>query len=409
MFKFSLNNSINLKFNKVSLFNAVLFSVSPFLAIPSILIGVINKSKFSLQLLVLLFGIVSYIFVPNLSDDRARYFELYENFQNSSYVELFAYLMIQGQDFILQSMFYIASQYNISAQYVFAIVTIISMSLIFSIYYKITQTEVYTTKEDRFYAIILLCLAIPYIDLFSGTRFMFANSFVLLAFYIGLIEKKKSAFLLLVIASFIHFSTLVFIPIFSVLYFFPNSDKKYIVLFLISIFFLIIPASFILSLFNLFGFSGGLAVKQDAYLEGDDFIQNAINESYIAKIAFLLEMLFITISYVFLVFFSKSKGVFKNMVLFSASVINIFYSVPTIFFRYVLFLKLLFVFFLIHEIYSHKQKTWGFLFASILIGIFFFQIISGLPNIIETFLNKDVILLLQIILKNNMSPNDFIQ
>ena len=284
------------------------------------------------------------------------------------------------------------------------------MGLILSLYYKITQRAENTTIEVRFYSILLLCLALPYIDLFSGTRFMFAASFVLTAFYIGLIERKKIAFLLLVIASFIHFSTLVFIPVFSVLFFFPNNDKKYMWLFLTSLVFLILPSSFLFSFINLLGFSGGLAVKQDAYLGGgDDFATIAMNESYIAKTAYLFEMLNVCLMYIFLIFFSKNKGVFRNAVLFTATVINLFYSVPTIFFRYILFFKLLFIFYLMTEIYLYSQKKWFFLFVPILIGIFFFQIISGLPNIIETFFNKNALLLLQILLKNNLTRADFIQ
>ena len=402
-------DALHFKFNKISVLNIVLFAIAPFLAIPTIFVGIINKSKFSLQLLVLLFGIVGYIYIPNLSDDRATYFELYDNFKNSSYMELFAYLMLQGQDFILQSMFYIASQFNISVQFVFAIVTLISMSLIFSIYYRITQKEAQTTLEYRFYSLVLICIAIPYLDLLSGTRYMFAISFVLMGFYIGLIERKKIAFLLVLIAPFIHFSSLIFIPIFCVLYFFPNNDRKYMLLFLVSLIFLLIPATFVGSLFNLFGLSGGLAVKQEAYLEGEDFIKKGLEESYIIRIIFMLEMIWIYLMYVFLIFSSKSTGVFKNMVLFSATIINVFYSVPTIFFRYAIFLKLLFVFFLIREVYLYKQKVWLFLFMSILFMLFFFQIISGLPNIMKTFFDLDTILLIQIILKNNLTRADFIQ
>ena len=400
---------LHFKFNKISLLNIVLFVIAPFLAIPTIFVGIINKSKVSLQLLVLLFGIVGYMYIPNLSDDRATYFELYDNFKNSSYIELFAYLMLQGQDFILQSMFYTASQFNIIVQFVFAVVTLISMSLIFSIYYRITQKGDYPKIEYRFYCILLLCLSIPYIDLLSGTRFVFAISFVLMAFYTGLIERKKIALILVIIASFIHFSTLIFIPIFVVLYFFPNNDRKYMSLFLVSLIFLLIPATFIGSLFNLFGLSGGLAVKQEAYLEGEDFVKNALDESYISRIVFMLEMIWIYLMYVFLIFSSKSSGVFKNMVLFSATIINIFYSVPTIFFRYALFLKLLFVFLLIREIYLFKQKKWILVFSFILLIIFFFQIISGLTNIMKTFFDRDTILLIQIILKNNLTRADFIQ
>jgi len=403
-----MDNGRNIKFNKIALLSAIIFIISPFLAIPFILLGIINKSKFSLQLMALLFGIVGYIYIPNLSDDKARYFELYENFKDSSFIELFAYLMLQGQDFIFQSMFYWASQMNISAQYVFLIVTLISMSLILSVYYKIT-VRIPATKEYRFYFIILFFLALPYIDLFSGTRFMFAAAFILMGFYIGLIDRRKIAFLLLLTASFIHFSTLVFIPVFCVLFFFPNHNVKYRLFFLMSLLFLVLPSSVILYVFDMIGLSGGLAVKKDAYLTGDDFVQNALDESYINRIIFSLEMLWICSMYIFLFFFSKINSLYKNIVLFTAGIINLFFSIPTIFFRYALILKLLFVFLLIAEIYVYRQKLWVYYFGSILICIFFFQIISGLPNIVETYFNKDVLLSFSIFYKKHFELNDFIQ
>ncbi|RZK57133.1 MAG: hypothetical protein EOO91_10730, partial [Pedobacter sp.] len=373
------------KFNKAVLLSFVVFLFSPFLSIPLILLGIVNKSKFSLILLAVLFGLVAYIYIPNLSDDKARYFEVYDHFKDGSYFELFAYLMLQGQDFILQSMFYLASQWNISAQYVFGLVTFISMSLILSIYHRITLKHIYTNPELRFYAIILLCLAVPYIDLLSGTRYMFACSFVLMAFYIGLIEKQKSSFILLIIAAFIHFSTLVFIPIFCVLFFFPEKNRIYFLIFCVSLVFIAIPSNFLLSIFDFLGLSGGLAVKKEAYLEGEDFVQNALAESIVTRFVVFLEMIWLFVISVYLLFFSKSEGLPKNIILFTASVINVFYAVPTIFFRYAIVLKLLFVFFLIMEIYRYKQKLWILVFGSILFCIFTFQIISGLPNIIATF------------------------
>jgi hypothetical protein len=90
---------------KYDIVSVILFVVSPLIAIPAIFFGILNKSKFSLQLLALLFGVVSYIYIPNFSDDRSRYFELYEDFQNGTYLQLFAFLMLTGQDFILQSIY----------------------------------------------------------------------------------------------------------------------------------------------------------------------------------------------------------------------------------------------------------------------------------------------------------------
>ena len=95
---------------KIGFLSLLIFILSPFMAIPSIILGVIRRSKFSLFLLVLLFGLVSYMYIPDYTNDRARYFEIYEDFKNSSFKEMFYFFFANSQDFILQSLFYFASK-----------------------------------------------------------------------------------------------------------------------------------------------------------------------------------------------------------------------------------------------------------------------------------------------------------
>ena len=394
---------------KSDLLNVSLFVISPFLAIPTIFLGIVNKSKFSLQLLVLMFGVVSYIYIPNLSDDRARYFELYEDFKNGTFLQLFAYLMLTGQDFILQSMFYFASQISLPAQFVFAFATIVTMGFIMYIYGKITFESYSTTPQLRFIAIMFLCLAIPFVDLLAGTRFMFATSFVLMAFYKGLVERKNIAFLFLLLAVCIHFSVFIFVLIFIVLYLFPNTYKLYKILFVISFLFVLIPIDFFMLVFNKFRFSGGLELKSEAYLGGDDFLKKGVEESYLKKIMYFLSLIWIFGIYLYTYFKIKNRNIFKNIVLFTATIINIFFSIPTIFFRYSIVLGFLFVILLIIELYETKEKIAVYCFGIILSLILFIQILFSLPNITKTFLNKNSLALVLIMNSELMNSNDFIE
>lgn len=393
---------------KSDLLNGILFGISPFIAIPTIFFGILNKSKFSLQLLILLFGVVSFIYIPNLSDDRSRYFELYDDFKDGTFLQLFAYLMLTGQDFILQSMFYLASQISLPAQYVFAFTTYVTISFILYIYRKITFSYS-TSPQLRFIAIIFLCLAIPYIDLLSGTRYMFAVSFVLIAFYKGLIERKKIAFLFLLLAVCIHFSVYVFFLIFIVLYLFPNKYKLYEILFIVSFLFVLIPIDFFMLGFNSLGISGGLELKIEAYLGGDDFVKKGLEESYLQKIIYFLSIIWIFGIYLYTHFKIKRKSIFKNIVLFTAAIINIFFSVPTIFLRYSIILGFFFVILLIIELYINKQKLGVYIFGIILSLILFIQILFSLPNIKKTFINKNSLSIFSIISNPPMNRNDFIE
>lgn len=393
---------------KSDLLNLGLFIISPFLAIPTIFLGIVNKSKFSLQLLVLLFGVVSYIYIPHLANDRARYFELYEDFKDGTFLELFAYLMLTGQDFILQSMFYIASQINLTAQFVFALSTILTMSFVFMIFYRITNKEK-TTSEQRLLALFLLCCAVPYVDLLSGTRFMFAASFVLAGFYIGVIERKFLAVFLILIAAFIHFSTLVFLPIFLMLYFFPNINKIYKGLFIFSLFFMLMPQEIINSIFNLIGLTGGLGVKKEAYLDGEDFIKIGLEESYLLRIGNIINMVWVFGSYFYMLLTMNKKSILRNIFMFTSAIVNLFYSIPTVFYRYVIILKFIFVFLLIFELYRNKQKLVIYFFVPVLSCILFLDIISALPNIIATFSKKENLFLTTILRSDPIKSKDFLE
>ena len=387
----------------------MLFIVSPFLAIPSIISGVIQRSKISLFLMILIFGLVSYLYIPNYSDDRARYFEVYEDFQNASFIEMFSFFFLSSQDFILQSLFYFASQIGIPSQLVFASVTMITVSIVFYIYYKIINGFP-VSKTFGLLSLVLIFLSFSYLDLLSGTRFMFATSFVLLAYYLGIVEKKKWAFLLLIIAVFIHFSTLVFIPIFLLLRFLPNKNNFYKIIFIASFVFLVLPKTFVVSIFDLLGLGGALQEKGKVYLNDDDFITQGLTESDSSGglIIYYISIVSLFLLYAYLIVTHKRAGIYRNITLVVAAVINVFYSTPTIFFRYALVFKFFFVFMLIYEFYIYKNKKHIYIFIVTFLMNVITQIIIARNNIEISFFNKESGMLITIIDKEKVSSKDFI-
>lgn len=387
----------------------MLFIVSPFLAIPSIISGVIQRSKISLFLIILIFGLASYLYIPNYSDDRARYFEVYEDFQNASFAEMFSFFFLNTQDFILQSLFYFASQIEIPSQLVFALVTMITVSIVFYIYYKIIDGFA-VSKAFGLLSLILIFLSFSYLDLLSGTRFMFATSFVLLAYYLGIVKKKKWAFLLLIIALFIHFSTLVFIPIFLLLRFLPNKNNFYKIIFIASFVFLVLPKTFVVSIFDLLGLGGALQEKGKVYLNDDDFITQGLTESDSAGglIIYYISIVSLFLLYAYLIVTHKRSGIYRNITLVVAAAINVFYSTPTIFFRYALVFKFFFVFMLIYEFYIYKNKKHIYIFIVTFLMSIITQIIIARNNIEISFFNKESFMLITIIDKEKVSSKDFI-
>lgn len=394
---------------KIDLINILAFFVSPFFAIPSIIYGVINKSKISLILLVLLFGLVSFMYIPNFSDDRTRYFELYDDFRNNSYSELFAFFILSSQDFILQSLFYWASQYQIASQLVFAFVTMLSIGSIFFIYYKILNSTEFVNKRYGLMSLLLLICSISYLDLLSGTRFMFAASIVLLAFYFGVIEKKNWAILLLIVASFIHFSTLIFLYLFLILKVFSNQHRFYKIIFSASLLFIVLPSSLVMSIFEILRLGGALQQKGEDYLGGEDFIVKGISGSFGAFFIHYISLFWIFLCYGYLLITMNRNSTIRNIVFLTASLINVFYSTPTIFLRYAIILKFFFVFMMIIEFHKYRKNLVIYLFSFVFILILGTQIIVARNNIKKSFVNAESLLLITIIGKDKITPNDFIE
>jgi hypothetical protein len=347
------------------------------------------------------------MYVPNFEDDKARYFEIYENYRDGSFMEMFTYFFLSSQDFILQTLFYVASQIDLPAQLVFSTVTIITISFIFFIYYKIINSFENNLKLGLLSFILLIC-SISYLDLLSGTRFMFATSFVLLSFYLGLVGKKKWPFLLLFVAIFIHFSTLIFIPVYFALKFLPDKNKIFRLIFIISLIFLILPKSFAISLFEMLGLGGALQEKGKVYLDGNDFMEEGLGDSFGTIVIFYVSILWIFMGYLYLFLTFKRENLFRNMVFLVGALINIFYATPTIFLRYAIVLKLLFVFMLIYELYRYKKSKAVNIFCIIFSMILTTQIIVTRNNIEKSFMNRDSLLLITIIDKEKMTPDDFI-
>jgi hypothetical protein len=393
---------------KIDLINLLVFIVSPFLAIPGIIYGVVKKSKISLILFILLFGLISFMYIPNLSDDRSRYFEIYYDFRHNTFGEMFAFFILSSQDFILQSLFYFASQFHIPAQVIFASVTMFSLGAVFFIYYRILASYDIVSTRNGLLSLLLLICSISYLDLLSGTRFMFAASFVLLAFYFGIVEKKNWVILLLIIASFIHFSTLIFLPLYIVLKIFSDQYRSYKIIFIISLFFIILPKSVVMSIFELLGLGGALQQKGESYLGGEDFIESGINGSFGAIFIYFISLIWIFLGYGYLLITLNRNSIIRNTVLLIASLINVFYSTPTIFLRYAIILKLFFVFMLISELYEYQKSRVVYLFCVIFSLILCTQIVVARNNIEKSFINPESLLLITIIGKDKITPNDFI-
>ncbi|MCT6764019.1 EpsG family protein [Riemerella anatipestifer] len=391
---------------QLNILSVLLFLLSPFLAIPPVLYGVLRKNKFSVFLLIIIVSFLSYLYVPNYSDDKSRYIEIYYYYKSLDIPNFILYQYARTNDFILQTFVKMAEMVGLKIQWVYFLVTLSFFMVLFSVFQKFVKEYRFKSSEILF-AFLLLLTSVSIIDLFSGTRFMFASSMMLYAYYQGFLEHKKwQPILWLLISINIHFGLIPFALFYVLLFFLKNKPMLIKVVFLASFLFLFLPKDFLKQLFDFIGLGGALAQKSDSYVKGDeDFSENYFKAAGSAGwIIYLTQMSWIFLMYFYLLLRIKSKEVFYLLILGSVAMMNIFFPTTTVFLRYALFIKLLFTLFLLGDYKKTSMKKITLLFLVCYIAVWITQFIVMRNNIAESY-HADVILLLDILMQAPMNLN----
>lgn len=394
----------------INIINILIFLISPFLALPTILLGIIRKSKFALTLFIIFIGFLSYLYIPNYSDDKSRYIEIYEDFKNWDYIPFILYNLSNSQDFILQLLFKIAADIGIKVQIIFFIITVISVGILLKIWSHIV-IFLNLNKKEALLSLLLFITSISFLDLFSGTRFMLAASIALYAYFQGFfLNKNKKALLLLLLSVNIHFGLLVFAFAYIFLKFIIH--KNYIIkaAFLLSFVFLLLPKDFLIGIFSSIGLGGALASKTEGYINADtEFVTQGIKDGGTGSIIiYFFQNVWIYGMYIYLFIRIKSKQQYHLLAFFLVTLLNIFYSVPTVYLRYSLFVKMFFVIILLIDMKTYKSKKATFFFIVCFVCILITQIVVMRYNIEESYMSENCFLFLDILFKKPMSSNDLI-
>lgn len=387
----------------------VFFIASPFISLPAILYGIYKKSNYSLILLVVLLGLMSYLYVPNVTNDRARYFELYNEFLYVNFDGFVSYLINSGRsDFLLHLIIFLAAKTAIPVQIIFLGVTIFTVGVWFFIFNKIAEKEK-LSRKCYFLCFLLVLFSFSLPDLFSGTRFYFASAFTMLAFYNGIYVKKKyKSIIFLFIALLIHFSSALFIVLYFVLFLFPRKYSLYRIIFLVSLIFLILPKSFVVNLVEVIGLADNYAQKTQLYLQEDDFLETGFKEGSVNNVVvYLMSIGWSFFAYVYLIITIKRKSLLRNMIYLFFGAVNVFYAVPTVYARYLIVLKFVFVLLIIYEVIYYKSLkpmfvTLGLNTVSIIGNIIVLRYIIS-----ESYFNYNTLTLFMVFLKK-ITPQDFL-
>lgn len=175
---------------KVKFFTTLGFVVSPVFSLPIILTGVYNKSKFHLYFFIFFVAYLSFLYIPHIENDRARYFEFYYAFKEFNF-NYFLLFIAQGRpDFILHLLIFIFAKINLPIQGLLMLVTGFTVSVFYWLLFKIPKIEGFS--NPKFYLTILLVFfSFSLTDLISGIRFYFGVSFGALGLYYGLKSPKE--------------------------------------------------------------------------------------------------------------------------------------------------------------------------------------------------------------------------
>lgn len=403
---------MNLK--KGSLESLVLFLLSPFLSFPFLLIQILGKNKFALRLLFVLFGLIGFAYIPSVTNDKAKYYlryDLYKDFDFSQFAEYLVY--IKRPDFIFESLIFVTSKTMLHLDYLFLVLTWFSVFAVFWVIVKITNY--YSLNRNQFIIVVLLNLFVFSLPgLFSGVRFTFGVSLFFISLYYLLYQRKPLwGCILLFLSIQTHFSILYFVPSIVWLYFYRNNGNKLKYMFYVSLLFLFIPPSLTSSLLGSINISESYSSKADLYLNQEDHISQNFNNNSNSLIIYFLRTSWIFLVYLYLIVRDKainSSGYLittTSLLYIFLFFINLTYSIPTIYSRYLLIVKILALILIIMDTIASKKNRFLYLFLIFYFISFFTDIYILRFNLKESIFNIENLSIITIF-QNHISTDEFL-
>ena len=410
---------MKLKIKKGTVETSIIFLLSPFLSFPFILNQLKSKDRAGSLLLSFLVGLIGYLYIPSISNDKARYyerFELYSTFDFSS----FTYFIfgLKKPDFIFDFVLYVASQLGIKIEFVFFILTWLCVYLLFLVINSII-TSVKPGNWSYILISLLTLLSFSLPSLLSGLRFTLGATMFIYGVYSLFFTGAKAirGILIIILATQTHFSLLYFVPSLFLIYFDPKSRLNYRIFFLISFIFLLIPSSITSQIFGSLSISESLDSKTSVYVNGEDFVSKNFDSNQNSILIYLFRTAWYYFMLAYLLYKNKSL-IFNRM---SEKLINIIYlfiffvnftfSFTTVFSRFTIVLKIIFAIFLIYKyLYTGNQssKRELFLLLSFYLLAFLVDVFVLRFNLQMSLFSGENLSMLQILF-HKISPNEFLK
>lgn len=409
---------MNIKLKKGSLETLLVFLLSPFLSIPLIILQLKRNDKIGTSLLSILVGLIAFLYIPAISNDKARYFERYTNYQSFSFSQFSQFQIgLQKPDFVFDFIIFFCSKLPIRLEFAFLILTWLCVFLLFKIVNTIIE-HLKITNYNYLHIALLVIFSFSLPSLFSGLRFTLGACFLVYGFFALIFERKKAKGLLFIfLATQTHFSLLFFVPAIFLFMLDRTNRINYRLLFLISFVFLMIPSTIISQVFSSVALSESLDAKTSVYVAGDDFVSQNFDTDDGSLIIYIFRTLWYYVVLLILLLNNKRlifdawSKYFINFLYCLIFFVNFTYSFTTIFSRYTIVIRLFFLLYIVYQ-YLNKKSIWskkifylimGFYLLAFLVDIYVLRI-----NFSNSLFSKDSLTFFQILLKK-MTPYEFIK
>lgn len=387
-----------------------IFVLSPLVSFPFVLNGIYNKSKASLTLFAILLGIVSYLYQPLLTNDKAYYYYMYDTLGGYDLSSFWRFIQTEKTDFLFYGLIYAFSLLKIPLNILFFILTFITVKIWLYLFFKSFGKEGYIEKKMFFFLFLILVCSFSLPSLLSGVRFYLAVSFCLLGFSKYIFnESKYAGVFFILLGSITHFSCIVYLPVYIFMCFRGNRNKLVNIIFYSSFVFVLVPVAMdISSLVGGMNLSLTYQDKVQGYLGGEDFIEASKEvgnwNNYMLK---TLYDIWIYIAYAYVLLVKNNSSRIKNTFLITLAVCNVFYYAPTVYNRYLILSLGAFIFMVIHD-YMSAKKTFKFIYV-ILITLsanFLANVYSLRANLSKSLFSMHSLTSPGLIIKKDVSYNE---
>lgn len=396
-----------MKLKKGSIESTLLFVLTPFLSIPVLFYNLKNRRSFSLVLLSLLIGFISYLYIPSFTNDKTRYIERLDLLTSYNLGEYISYLMKSNRpDFVFESLLYLFARLDWNIHYLFFAVT---SFVVYSVFYLIRRIIWGENVGLNILYTILILSSFSLQGLFSGIRFIFGISLFLWGIYFYIFQKKSSGLLFILIACLTHFSTIYFVPALLLTRYKHLLNLNFYYLYLGSLFFLLLPPSFFISILGNVSVSEGYSSKIDTYTGDSDFVSNNLQRGFANQLIYYTRIAWVYFAYIYLAINKRynRNSLVSQLLFISIFFINLTFAIPTIFSRYLNFIKILFVLFLLFESYTNpkfkKREFW--LFFCLFTLSFIIDIYLMRYNFQASLLNRNLLTIINV-LSNQFTLKD---